>query len=93
MFAHYLSVTVDCWCAAQGSKVEEWQEVLSGAQQCDQLARRRKPVRKLMLHIYGGHTAYHDAKAHTRLTLAYKVYTFRPPARRPVRHLNCSSPT
>lgn len=75
MFAHYSSVTADCWCAAQGNKVEEWKEVLSGAQQCDQLARRRQPVRKLMLHIYGGHTAYHDAKAYTRLTLAYKVCT------------------
>ena len=64
---------IACWGAAQGSKVEEWKEALSETQQCDQLAKRRKPVRKLMLHLYGGHTAYHDAKALTRLTLAYKV--------------------
>lgn len=59
--------------AAECSKAGEWKEALSEAQQCDQLAKRSKPMRKLMLHIYGGHTAYHDAKAHTRLTLAYQV--------------------
>lgn len=53
--------------------------MLSEAQQCDQLAKRRKPMRALMLHIYGGHTAYHDAKAHTRLILAHKVCRFCTP--------------
>ena len=70
---------IACWGAAQGSKVEEWKDMLSEAQQCDQLAKRRKPMRALMLHIYGGHTAYHDAKAHTRLILAHKVCRFCTP--------------
>lgn len=59
--------------AAESSMVGEWKVALSEAQHCDQLAKTRKPMRKLMLHIYGGHTAYHDAKAQNRLTLAYKV--------------------
>ena len=55
----------------------EWKDVLSDAQQCDQLGKGRKPLRKLMLQLYGGHSAYHDAKANTRLTQAYKVITCR----------------
>lgn len=40
---------------------------------CEQLGKGKKPMRKLLLHIYGGHTAYHDAKAHARLTQTHKV--------------------
>ena len=69
------SMTSSPTCCATGkaSNVAEWKEVLSEAQMCEQLAKGRKPMRTLLLHIYGGHTAYHDAKAHTRLTQAHKV--------------------
>jgi len=50
-----------------------WKELLGQAQQCEQLSKGRKSMRKLMLQLYGGHSAYHDAKAHTRLTHAHKV--------------------
>ncbi len=59
--------------AAEKSDVVAWKEVLSEAQRCEQLGKGRKSLRKLMLLLYGGHSAYHDAKAHTRLAQAHKV--------------------
>ena len=59
--------------AAEKTDVAVWKELLGKAQQCEQLSKGRKSMRKLMLQLYGGHSAYHDAKAHTRLTHAHKV--------------------
>jgi len=59
--------------AAEKTDVAVWKELLGQAQQCEQLSKGRKSMRKLMLQLYGGHSAYHDAKAHTRLTHAHKV--------------------
>ena len=59
--------------AMQAGDVVEWKEALSQAQQCEQLSKGRKPMRKLMLQLYGDHSAYHDAKAHTHLVQAYQV--------------------
>ena len=59
--------------AIEANDVAEWKEALSQAQQCEQLSKGRKPMRKLMLQLYGDHSAYHDAKAHTRLVQAYQA--------------------
>ena len=59
--------------AAEKTDVAVWKELLGKAQQCEQLNKGRKSMRKLMIQLYGGHSAYHDAKAHTRLTHAHKV--------------------
>ena len=55
--------------------VAAWKAGLSEALQCEQLSKSRVSMRKLMLQLYGGHSAYHDAKAHTRLYHAHKVLT------------------
>lgn len=59
--------------AAEKTDVAVWKELLSKVQQCEQLSKGRQSMRKLMLQLYGGHSAYHDAKARTRLTHAHKV--------------------
>ncbi|KAL0024070.1 hypothetical protein WJX79_002966 [Trebouxia sp. C0005] len=75
-------VTVEaclCLAAAAGPQIAEktdvavWKELLSKVQQCEQLSKGRQSMRKLMLQLYGGHSAYHDAKARTRLTHAHKA--------------------
>lgn len=59
--------------AAQADDSAEWKAVLSDAQQLERLSKGRKPLRKLMLQLYGDHSAYHDARAHTRLVQAHQV--------------------
>ena len=57
----------------QGPAAAEWKDVLSRAQQCEALGQGRKQLRKLMVALYGGHSAYHDTKARFRIDSTYQV--------------------
>ena len=46
---------------------------MSKAQQCEALGQGRKALRKLMIIVYGGHSAYHDTKTGLRIEAAHQV--------------------
>ena len=48
---------------AAGSQKEEWREVLCKALAREELSTCRKSIRRVLLQVCGGHSAYRDAKA------------------------------
>ena len=53
--------------------LQEWRQVLCQALACEELSACRKSIRRVLLLVCGGHSAYRDAKATYTLLTAIRV--------------------
>lgn len=60
--------------AGEGADAARWKAVLAEAQQCEVLGHGKKALRKLTIAVFGGHSAYHDMKARSRIELTCQVW-------------------